>query len=78
MCNGACLHQVGSGSSGSDMLLVTPPGVGVVVYPRVTGEFVGTAEAFGASRECASMGFLSSVRPDMASLMLETVEGLVT
>lgn len=43
----------------------------------MAGQLVGSAESFRAARELASMRFLSSVRTNMARLMLETVEGLV-
>lgn len=60
------------------MLLVASPRVGVVVYPGVPGELVGAAEAFRASGESAGVRLLSSVGPDVAGLVLETVEGLLT
>jgi hypothetical protein len=52
-------------------LLVFPSSrVGIVVYPGVPGEFIGSAEAFGTSRKLAGMWFFASVGSDMASLML--------
>jgi hypothetical protein len=60
------------------MLLVASPRVGVVVYPRVTGELIRAAETFRASRKGAGMGLLASMCPDMAGLVLETVKGLLT
>lgn len=71
-------HARGDGSgSGGLVLLVAPPRVGVVVYPRMAGELVGAAEAFRASGEGTGMGLLSSVGPDVAGLVLKTMEGLL-
>lgn len=67
----------GGGGGSSSMLLVAPTRVGVVVYSRVTSEFVGSAEALGASGELAGVGLLASVGTDVSGLMLEAVEGLV-
>lgn len=51
--------------------------VGVVVYPRVAGQLVGAGELLAATREGAGVGLLARVSSDVASLVLETVEGLV-
>jgi hypothetical protein len=71
-------HAGGYGSDGGRMLLVAPAGVGVVVDPRMPSEFVGSAEALRASREGTSMRLLASVGADMASLVFQAMEGLLT
>ena len=75
-------HHVGLHSVDHAVMMVlllfgASPRVGVVVYPRVTSQFVGTGELFTAPRKLASVGFLSGVCADVACLMLEAVEGLV-
>lgn len=82
-------HHVGSashggiltGSSGGGrcevLSLVAAARVGVVVDARMASEFVGTAEAFSATRELAGMRLLASVRPNMTSLVLQAVESPV-
>lgn len=79
MCDrGVLAHEAsGSGSRGGDMLLVSASRVGVVVYPRVPGELVGPAEALRASGEGAGVRLLARVGANMASLVLEAVEGLL-
>lgn len=57
--------------------LVATPRVGVVVNSRVTGQLIGAREALRATRELAGMGLFTSMRADMASLVLETVEGAI-
>ena len=59
------------------MLLVAATRVGIVVDARVTRQFVRSAEALGAARELAGVRLFASVRPDVAGLVLEAVEGLV-
>jgi hypothetical protein len=49
-----------------------------VEWAILPSEFVGTREPFCATRESTSMGLLSSVSTDVTSLVLKTVEGLVT
>lgn len=71
-------HPGDSRGSSSSILLVTAAGVGVVVYPRVPGELVGPTEAFRASGEGAGMWLLASMGANMARLMLQAVEGLLT
>lgn len=67
----------GGGCGSRDMLLVAAARVGVVVYSRVARKLVGTAEALGAAGELAGVRLLAGVRPDVARLVLEAVEGLV-
>ena len=59
------------------LALVAPPGVGVVVYPGVTGQLIGARELLATSRELASVRLLSSVSTDVTGLVLQTVEGLI-
>jgi hypothetical protein len=51
--------------------------VRVVVYPRVPCQLVGAAEALRASGIGAGVWLLAGVGPDMAGLMLQSVEGLL-
>src|SRR5579859_1802716 len=51
--------------------------VWVRVYPGVTSELVGPAEAFGTTRKGACMRLLSGMGANMPGLMLETMECLV-
>lgn len=57
-------------SRGRGMLLVTTTRVRVVVYPRVSGKLVRSAEALRAAGELASMWLLAGVGADVTSLML--------
>jgi hypothetical protein len=57
-------------SCGGGMLLVTTTRVRVVVYPRVTSEFVRSAEALRAAWELASVRLLAGVGADVTSLVL--------
>lgn len=59
------------------VVFVALPRVGVVVYPRMAGQLVGAREFLAAAGELAGMRLLSRVRPDVPSLVLEAVEGLV-
>lgn len=70
-------HAVDHGGSGSVVCLLTTPRVGVVVYSRVTSEFVGAAEALGAAGELAGVRLLAGVRADVSGLVLKAVECLV-
>ncbi len=58
-------------------MLVSPSGVGVAVYPRVTGQLVGSRELLGATRELADVRLLAGVGADVPRLVLQTVECLV-
>lgn len=61
-----------------DMLcLVTPSRIGIVVYPRVSSELIGTRESLCAARELTGVRLLARVRSNVSGLMLETVEGLI-
>ena len=77
------LHETrlysGNGSLvGSGMLLAfASPRVWIVVYPGVSSEFVRARKSLCASRESAGVWLLSSVGSNVASLVLQTVEGLV-
>lgn len=77
------LHETrlysGNGSLvGSSMLLaLASPRIWVVVYPRVSSQFVRARKSLCASRESAGMWLFSSVGSDVASLVLQTVEGFV-
>lgn len=75
---GGVQHPSDSGGGSSSILLVSSARVGVVVYPRVPGEFVGPTEALRASRESACMWLLACVGANVARLMLKTVESLLT
>ena len=74
--------QVASRSSSGQVVLlvslVAPSRVRVVVNARVAGELVGAAEAFRAAGELAGVRFLTGVRPDVSSLMLQSMERTVT
>lgn len=52
------------------LAFITPPRVGVVVYSRMPGEFVGSGELLAAARELAAVWLLTSVRPNVSGLML--------
>ena len=68
----------GSGEHGVRLLaLVASSRVGVIVYPRVPGQLIGSRELLAAARELAGMGLLSGVGANVPSLMLQAVEGLV-
>lgn len=58
--------------------LVATARVRVVVNAGVSSQLVGARETLRAAWELAGMWFLTRVSADVASLMLETVEGLVT
>ena len=58
-------------------MLVSPAGVGVAVYPRVTGQLVGSRELLGATRKLADVRLLAGVGADVPRLVLQTVECLV-
>lgn len=60
------------------LCLVASSRVGVVVNPRVSSQFVRARKLLAAARELAGVGFLSSVGADVSSLVLKTVEGLLT
>ena len=47
------------------------------MYSRVTGQLVGSRETLGAARKMAGVRFFASMRADMPSLMLQTVESLL-
>ncbi len=55
---------------------VPPARVGVVVDPRVAGQFVGPTEAFGAAGEQAAMGLFAGVGPNVSGLVLQAMKGL--
>lgn len=59
------------------MLLVATPRVRVVMYPRMSGELVGSTEALRASGERAGVRLLARMCADMASLVFKAVEGLL-
>lgn len=54
---------------GSIVRLVTSSRVRVVVYPRMSRQFVGATEAFGATGKVANVWLLSCMCPDMSCLM---------
>ncbi|KAF3921119.1 hypothetical protein ABW21_db0200314 [Orbilia brochopaga] len=54
--------------------LVTPSRVWIVVYSGMPGQFIGTAEAFGAAWKCACMRFFAGMGSDVAGLVLKSVE----
>lgn len=56
--------------------LVAASRVGVVVYPRVTGQLVAAGEALCAGGKLAGVGLLARVRANVSGLMLESVKGL--
>lgn len=59
------------------LLALASPRVWVVVYPRVSSQFVGARKTFCASGKGASMRLLARVGSDVASLVLQTVKGLI-
>ena len=68
----------GSSGGGRKMLgLVVSPGVGVVVNPRVTSEFIRATEALGAAGELACMWFLPSMCANMSGLVFQAMEGTI-
>lgn len=71
------LGSGGGGGGSSGMLLVASARIGVVVYSRVTSEFIGSAEALCASGKLACVGLLARVSANMPGLVLEAVECLV-
>ena len=62
---------------GSILRFITPPRVGVVVYPRVSSQFIGSTEPLGTACELTSMRFLARMGPNVSRLMLQPVESLV-
>jgi len=62
---------------GGMLLAFASSRVGVVVNSRVPGEFIRAREALGAPGKSTGVWLFSRVRPDVTSLVLETVEGLV-
>lgn len=75
---GILTSSASSSGSGSQLLrLVAAARVGVVVNARVASELVGTTEALRAAGELASVRLFASVRPNVTSLVLQTVEGTV-
>jgi len=60
------------------LILVSPPGVGVVVYPRVSSQLIAAGELLGATGKVASMGLLAGVSANVPGLVFQAVEGLVT
>jgi hypothetical protein len=59
------------------LTLVAPARVGVVMYPGVTSQLVWARELLAAAGELAGVRLLSSVRSNMAGLVLQAMEGLV-
>ena len=57
--------------------LVVSPGVGIVVNPRMTSEFIRAAEALRAARELASMWFLPGMCANVSGLVFQAMEGTV-
>jgi hypothetical protein len=57
---------------------LTPSRVGVVVYPRVPGQFVGSAKSLCAAWKLARMRLLTRMGSNMSCLMLKTVKSLIT
>lgn len=70
---------LGSGSEGGLLLiLVASSRIGVCMNPRVTSKLIRAAEPFRTSWECAAMRLLPSMCADVSSLMLKSVECLIT
>jgi hypothetical protein len=70
--------KASSGRGSSDLVgLIVAAGVGVIVYPRVTSEFVRSAEAFTTARELAGMRLLACMSADVSCLVFQAVEGSV-
>ena len=57
---------------------VTSSRVWVIVYSRMSGEFVGSAEPLCATWKLAPMRLLPGMRSYMPRLVFEPVEGLLT
>jgi hypothetical protein len=74
----ASLNSGHSGLVSSGMLLtLASPRVWVVVYPRVSSQFVRARKSLCASRKGAGVRLLARMGSDVASLVLQTVESLV-
>lgn len=56
---------------------VVATGVGVCVYPGMTGQFVAPRELLGTAGEGARMGLLAGVGADVSGLMLQSMERLL-
>ena len=72
---GLVLRVTGHGG-GLMCSLVAPSRVGIIVYPRVSSQLIGPAEAFGAAGERAYVWFLPRVGSYVSRLMFEAVKGL--
>ena len=57
---------------------VAPPRVGVVVNPRVAGQFVRATEAFGTAGKHASMWLFPRMGSNMSGLMFQPMKSLIT
>lgn len=67
------------GTQGGHMVrFVAPPRVGVVVNPRVAGQFVRPTEAFGTAGKHASMWLFPRMGSNMSGLMFQSMKGLIT
>lgn len=66
-----------SGGQSGSLVFVASPRVRVGVDSRMSGQLIGSAESFCASRERASVRLLARMRSDVASLMLEPVKCLI-
>lgn len=60
------------------LTLVSATRVGIVVNPRVPSQLVRARKLLAASGVLACMGLLASMSTNVASLVLETMEGLIT
>lgn len=60
------------------MRFVVTTRIGVVVYPRVAGQLIRTGKTLAAARELTGVWLFACVCADVASLVLEAVEGLIT
>lgn len=71
--------QASCNCGGGDLVgFVVATRVGIVVYSRVAGQLVGSAEALAASWKLAGMRLLASMRSNVSGLVLEAVEGSIT
>lgn len=70
--------KTGHGSGSSQLLgFVVAARIWVVVYARVSRQFVGPAEALVATLVLAGVRFLARMRTDMPRLMFESVKSPV-
>lgn len=73
----AILKTSERGGRGDLMSLLIAARVWVIVNARVSGQLVGSAEAFTTARELARMWLFSCMSANVSCLMFQTVEGSI-